>query len=144
MAVLDVDVVPFHDGIEIVARHFRIERARQPHGAQVGAAPGRAHQRELAPDEAIVEAHVVRHEHAALEPLAQFTRHLLERWRVGQHVVVDAGERGDAGRNAHARIHQALPFEVDSVARRADDGDVDDAMHARRAAGRLDVDEGYG
>jgi hypothetical protein len=44
----------------------------------------------------------------------------------------------------HAGIHEALPFEVDVIARGADHGDVDDAMRARRAAGRFDVDEGYG
>ena len=68
-------------------------------------------------------------------------RDLLEGRRVGQHVVVDAGERGDAGGHAHARIHQALPLEVDRAAGRADHRDVDDAMQAGRAAGRFHVDE---
>ena len=101
-----------------------------------------AGQRELAPDEAIVETHVVRDEHAPREARAQFLRDVLERRRIDQHVVVDAGQRGDAGRNAPARVHQALPLELHFARTRADHGHVDDAMPPRRAARGLDVDEG--
>ncbi len=74
----------------------------------------------------------------------QFARDSLERRRIGEHLVVDARERGDAGGNAHAGIHEALPLEVHHVAGDADDGHVDDAMRAGRAPRRLDVDEGNG
>ncbi len=123
-------------------RILRIQRARQPYRAQVRRAPFAPGARELPPDESIVESHVVRHEHATFEPGAQFPRNVVEGRRVGEHVVVDAGERRDAVRNAPARIHQALPFELELVTAHADHGHIDDAVPVERAAGGLDVDEG--
>ena len=53
MAVLDHDAMTLHDGIEIVARHLGIQRARQPHRAQVAgcatASPRRANSRRMNP-----------------------------------------------------------------------------------------------
>ena len=142
MTVLDHDSVAFHHGVEVVTRHLGVQRARQSHRAQVGAAPGSANRRELAPDESVVEAHVVRNEYAPLEPLAQLSGDALERRRVEQHFVVDAGQCGDARGDVHARIDERLPLEVHAIAGGADHGDVDDAVQAQGTAGRFDIDEG--
>jgi hypothetical protein len=141
MPLLHGDAVVLHDGVEIVPRHLGIQRARQPHGAQVRAAPFTAEPAELAANEPVVESCVVRDEHAARESLAQLLRDALERRRIGDHVVVDARERRDARGNAHAGVHQRLPLEVQAVTRGADHGHVDHAMHAGLTTRGLDVDE---
>ena len=126
--LVDGDAMPFHHRIEIVPRHVRVESARQSHCAQARRAPIGSESRELATHEPVVEARVVRHENATLETLTQLARNLCE-WRsIGQHVVVDAGERADAGANAHVRIHQALPLELDCAVARANHRDVYDAI----------------
>jgi hypothetical protein len=63
--------------------------------------------------------------------------------RVGDHFVVDARQRGDARRDAHARMHERLPFEVQPIARGTDDGHVDDPMHPWLAARGFDVHESH-
>ena len=115
MAVLDHDAVPLHHGVEIVTRHFAdTARATAAPCTRFGAAPLRSHARELAPDEAVVEAHVVRDEHAAREPLAQLPARCRSNGGASASISLSMPVSAvmPAG-TCTPGFTQALPFEVD-------------------------------
>ena len=67
MARLAVDAVAAHHRVEVVAAVVGRQRAREPHGAQDRRAEAQPGAAELAAQESVVEAHVVRDEEPPLE-----------------------------------------------------------------------------
>src|SRR5260370_24579493 len=88
--------VALDQAVEVVARMLGIEPPRELHRAQRPRQVLQARALELAPQEAVIEARVVRDEQAALEPLVELAGELGETRRGGEHLVADAGERLDA------------------------------------------------
>ena len=71
-----LEAMALDQAVEIVAAPAGIEPARQAHGAERFRQVLEAGALELAPQEAVVEARVVRDEHAAGEPLVELARDL--------------------------------------------------------------------
>jgi hypothetical protein len=144
VARLAFDAVTRHQRIQVVARLARVElareldRAQHPAGVAVAGAP------ELVPEKAVVEAGVVRDQQLALQPRQQRRGKLGEGGREGNHVVGDAGDGLDRGRDAHAGIHQGGPLGGAPARRDLDQADFGNAVVDRVGAGGLEVkkDEG--
>ena len=133
-----------HQGVEVVARMLRIERARQLHGAQHRRGELHAEPAEFCAQEAVIEACVVSDEQPALEPAPHFLRHVGKGRRVRHHRVIDAGERRDQRRNPDAGMHQRAPFLDDLAVLEQHDADFDDAVLGRHPARGLEIDAGDG
>ena len=95
--------VALDQAVEVMPRRAGIEPARQAHRAERLRQVLDAGAVELAPQEAIVEARVVRDEDAPGEPLVELVGDLREARRRVDHVLRDAGERLDRARDRHAR-----------------------------------------
>ncbi len=127
--------------VEAVAAMIGKQPARQLDGAQhlrpdvePGAAQG-------GPQVAVVEARVVGDEEAAIEAVEDRVGDLGKGWRMGHHVVVDAGEALDVVGDARLGAHQRRPL-AHAVLVDLDDADLGDGFALGRAAGGLDVHEG--
>lgn len=89
-----------------------------------------------------VEAGVVRHEARFPSEVHELEPGLPELRRVGDHGVVDAGQRGQARRDGHAGIHERLEPRNGAVELHADRTDLNDAVADRAEAGRFEVEDG--
>ena len=99
----------------------------------------------LGAQEAIVEARVVRDKDCAFEPIEHKLRDFCERRCRTHHVVGDAGEPLNLGRNRHARVDQRRPFvdaHIVAVKIDAHDADFGHTLARRARSGRFDIDEG--
>jgi len=96
---------------------------------------------ELAAQERVVEARVMRDEDAAGEPLVQLRREVGEARRLREHLVRDAGKRLDLGRQRDARVYQRRPLGHDFEALDLQHADLGDAVGGRPRAGRLEIDD---
>ena len=108
---------------------------------------GAADARERVLEKAVVEARVVRDEHAVGQALLDVGGDRGKRRRARHHRVRDAGQRLDDRRNRHLRIDERTPF-VDArrpavrVGVDADDPDLRDPVVRGAGSGRFEVDEG--
>ena len=89
-----------------------------------------------------VEPGVMRHQARLAGEIHELEPGLLELRRVGDHGVVDAGQRGQARRDGHAGIHERLEPRNGAVELHADRADFDDAVADRAEAGRFEVEDG--
>ena len=83
-------------------------------------------------------------EQAAAQAPQGFLGDLCERRRSGHHVVGDAGELFNEGRNSRTGIDQLLPFANRAVIIDFDDADFGDAVMGSGGAGSFEVDKGEG
>src|SRR3954451_10578105 len=95
MACLASDVVALDQAVEVVAALTRIEPACELHAAYSRRVELDAGTVEFAPQEAVIEAHVVRDEDAAGKPLVQAGGEIGEFRCLREHLRRDAGERLD-------------------------------------------------
>ena len=142
MARLASDVVALDQAVEVVTRLTRIEPARELHAAYGRRMELDAGAVELAPQEAVIEAHVVRDEDTASKPLVQIRGEIGESWRLRQHVRRDAAERLDLRGQRTPGIDQRRPFRHHLEALDLDDADLGDAVGARARASRFEIDDG--
>src|SRR5689334_15423863 len=105
MARFTGDAVPLDQAVEIVAALARIKPSRKLHAAERTRMELDAGAIELAAQERVVEARVMRDEDAAGEPLVQLRREVGEARRLREHLVRDAGKRLDLGRQRDARVY---------------------------------------
>ena len=127
--------------VEVVARMLGIEPPRELHGAQRLRQVRQSGALELAPQEAVIEARVVRDEEAAVEPLVECAGERGETRRGGDHFVADAGERLDAGLDADSGVDQRRPLGGELEAVHLQYRDLGDAIVGRMRAGGLEVDD---
>ena len=118
--------------------------AAEDRDAVVGSALDQLHAaaREALLHERQVEAGVMRHEARLAGEIHELEPGLLEFRRVGDHGVVDAGQRGQARRDRHAGVHERLEPRNGAVELHADRADFDDAVADRAEAGRFKVEDG--
>src|SRR5688572_4156270 len=119
-----------------------IEPARKPHGAK---RPGEVFQAgavEFVPQEAVVEARVVRDEHAPGEAFVQFGGDVGEARRAFHHLLGDAGERLDRSRDRTPGIDQRGPLRGEGETADFKNGNLRDSIARRIRAGSFDVDDG--
>ena len=133
--------VVLDEAVEVVARMLGIEPTRELHGAQRLRQVLQAGALELAPQEAVIEARVVRDEQAAVEPLVELGGERGETRRGGDHLVADAGERLDAGLDAGFGVDQRRPLGGELEAVHLQYRDLGDAIAGRVRAGGLEVDD---
>ena len=136
------DAVPVHHGIQAVAAFRRRERAREPHRAEHGRAKTPLEAPELAAQEAVVEARVVRDEEPALDPGRDVVGDRLERRRVRDHVLGDAGELLDGIRDAGAGIDQRRVLLDDLAVLEQHDAGLDHPVARRVPARGLEIHAG--
>ena len=110
------DVVARDQAVEVVVRLAGIQAARQAHRAQRLRRELEAGAVELAAQEAVVEARVVRDEDAPLQALEQLPGEVVEARRRGDHLVGDAGEHLDGAGMRAAGIDQRRPLGDDAGA----------------------------
>ena len=87
----------------------------------------------------MVEAHVVCHQHGALQQGQQGVGYLVKARGIGHHGVADAGQTLDEGWNSAAWVHQGAPAGYFLTALHAHGGNLGDAVAHRVAAGGLQV-----
>ena len=87
----------------------------------------------------MVEAHVMRHQHGALQQAQQGAGDLVKTGGFSHHGVADAGQALDEGRNSAARVHQGAPACHLLPALHAHGGNLGDAVAHRVAAGGFQV-----
>ncbi|MNL07481.1 hypothetical protein D3C87_1281570 [compost metagenome] len=90
--------------VQPMALHRREQRARQPHCTKDVGAEGDAGAPERILQEAVVEARVVGHEEAPLQPLRQRLGNRLERGLAAHHCFSNAGHALDERRDAGLRV----------------------------------------
>ncbi len=151
LRVLQGAVHRLHAGVEAVGERaqraalLRAELARQAQRVERRPREGAALQaRELVVEEAQVELGVVRHQHRAGRELDEARQHDLDRRRVGDRRVVDAGDAGDHLGDADARVHQRRERVDLAAALEAHGADLGDLGEAGGGAGGLEVDHGEG
>ena len=88
-----------------------------------------------------VEAGVMRHQARLPGEIHELESGLPELRRVSDHGVVDAGQRGQAGRDRHAGIHERLEPRNGAVELHADRADLNDAVADRAESGRFEVED---
>jgi hypothetical protein len=84
----------------------------------------------------------VRHKHAAFGHLDHLAGHLVEARRIGHHVVGDARELRNEGRNGPARIHERGVGINHPLAVVHENGEFRDAVVGGLAAGGFKVNNG--
>ena len=145
MATGAVERMPRNQRIEAVAVGLRKQSPRKAHRAQHARGECAAQTRVRMLQEPVVEARVVRDEHAVREALGEFCGDRRERRRATHHCIGDAGERLDGWRDGDLGIDQRAPF-VDAhhavLVIDAQHGNLGDAIHRRAGAGGLEIDEG--
>ena len=139
-----LESVPGDDRVEVVARLLRVEVARQAHRAGKRRRERPPEPPQFGAHETVVEAGVVGDEAPTGEPRLDLVGDGRERRRIGDHLVADAGQLLDGGRDAAAGVHEAAPLPLDLACPHADDGDLGDAVPSGMSAGGLDVDAGDG
>ncbi|MCY1539176.1 hypothetical protein D9M68_747490 [compost metagenome] len=136
---------PGIEGAELVVGRLGQQAPRQQQGTGEGLAAGAADARQLEVPELLVEGGVVRQQRQVADEIGRLLHHLCHRWRIPQHGGADAGEVLDEGRYRDAGVHQALVAVDDAPAVEDDHADLGGAaVVARRDAGGLEVDYGYG
>jgi len=133
--------VALDQAVEVVARMLGIEAPRELHRAERARAIRLPRALELLLEEAVVEARVVRDQHAPGEPRAELHGERTEPRRARDHVVGDAGERLDRRGDGGLRVDQRGPLTGDLAAVHLDHGDLGDAVVHRVRAGGLQVDD---
>jgi hypothetical protein len=94
-------------------------------------------------EEGEVEPDVVADDDRAAEDVENLGQLLREGRLAGDHLVGNAGERGNAGRNPPLGIQQFAVIADPPATFDAGNAELDDAVaELRRRAGRLDVEEG--
>src|SRR5438046_2518858 len=133
--------VALDQAVQVVARMPGLEPPRELHGAQRLRQVLQAGALELAPQEAVIEARVVRDEQATVEPLVELGGERGETRRGGDHLVADAGERLDSGLDAGFGVDQRRPLGGGLEAVHLQYRDLGDAIAGRMRAGGLEVDD---
>src|SRR5689334_9704364 len=139
MALGARDAMARDQAVEVVAALTRIKPPRELDAADRPRLELDAGAIELAAQETEIEAHVVRDEDAAGEPLMQFARELGEARRLREHRVREAGERLDFRGHGDPRIHERRPFGGDLEALDLEHADFRDAVARRARAGGLEI-----
>ena len=143
--------------IERVSRYQRVETmpvrlwkqtSREAHGAKHARGELALESCKGVLEEAVIEARVVRNEHAAGEHLKQIARDRRERRCALHHVVGNARQRLDCRRNGKLRVDERAPF-ADALGRiaimvDAYDADFGDAIVPRGRPGGFEIDEREG
>ena len=141
MARVTIHAMAFEQRIEIVARVLRIELAREFHRAQHLRVEGHTAAAELVFQKAVVEARVVRNEQLALQALQQIALDVGKGWRRSHHRVVDAGQRLNHRRYAHAGIDQCGPLADQTPLMDFDNAHFCNAIMSGGGAGGFQIDK---
>ena len=136
------DSMAVHHGIEAVAALVGRQRAREAHRAQHRRAKAPLEASELAAQETVVEARVVRDEQPALDPRGDVVGDGREWRRVRDHGLGDAGELLDGVRDPRARIHERRVFLDHDAVLEQDDARLDDPVARGMTARGLEVHAG--
>src|SRR5204863_2423287 len=124
--------------VEVVAL-AAVQTLRQAHAAERARLEADADARELAAQEAVVEARVVRDEEPPGEPLVQLLGKLGETRRARDELAGDAGERLDLRRDGGAGIDERRPLRDQAEVLDLEHRDLGDAIDAGPSAGGLEV-----
>ena len=79
-------------------------------------------------------------EQVVFEPFLQSGREFIKTWGRGDHLVIDAGQMADEGRNRYAWIDQGAPF-THPLGINFDQADFDDAVVGKVCAGGFQIDK---
>ncbi len=139
MAVRARKLEPLHEAVQVVVLLPRVERPGQPDGAQTRGREGPVQPLKFVADEAVVEARVVRDEHAAVQQRPDLVPDLGEGRRPGHVRVRDPRQPLDHRRDAALRIHECRVRPHDRPGFHPHDPDLDDAVERGAAARRLHV-----
>ena len=134
--------VAFDQAVQVVTVEFRIERPGKLDGTQHRRAEFQPGAAEFVLEKTVVETCVVGDEQAPVQALQGLGGNRLEGRRVGDHLIADAGELLDEGRDARAGIDQLLPFAHLTVRIDLDNPDLGDAVGRRGGAGGFEIDKG--
>ena len=126
--------------VEIVVRKVRTQAARQHHRAHHLRRERDARGVELRAQEGVVEASVVRHHQAPLEPRRDESRNVGKAWRVGPLVVARTRRRGRVP--VTERIDHGGPA-IDAIVLQRDHRHLGDPVGAGSKPRGLDIDEGH-
>ena len=88
-----------------------------------------------------VERRVVRDQDGVAREREEARQRVGDRGRRRDHLVRDPGERGHERRDRVSRVHERREGVVEPPAAHADGADLGDSGEARRAAGRLEIDD---
>jgi len=95
-------------------------------------------------EEGDVEGRIVSDQHAVVGELEKSGEHAADPWRVGDHLVGDAGQDRDEGGDRLGRVDQGLELADHLATTDLDRADLGDVCAGGTAARRLEVDDNEG
>ena len=123
---------------QAIPRHSRKCLARKANGAEFGTLPRLADRLKMTTNERVFEPNVVGHEDTITKKLGDVFSHLVKSRGVLHHVVRDARQSSDSGRNRFKRVDEGTPSIQDLGSIRHDNADFCDAARFVGTSGGSD------